>query len=915
MKSHKARLTYPVAGVLILAALVSCASTLEPDSSSIPNSPEPADAAESAEAVEESESWYPRTIRNEKGEAVIYAPQIEAWEKFETLTAWIAFSVSRHDSDNAYYGTMRFSGKTDTDIEAREVLIHDFEIHELTINGLDDDSDEIALFRSGFTALTRKVPLDLVFEYLPQSIPLDNTDGLNVEPPTIFHATEAAIFLRTDGEPIFIPIPDNEVQFLINTPWDVLREGDDGAAFLCYEGSWLTSPSLDGTWTWADSLPTSFASLPDTPSWNSVRDCLPADLSAIAVPDAAEPKVFYATVESELLLTDGEPEWAAIGDVGLEYATNTKQELFRYENNVYVLLSGRWFAAPDFDGPWTYAATLPDAFQGIPSLTGDDPHAKSYVRSSIPGTQEAWEAALIATIPRKAEIQRGSEVALKLDVTYAGEPVFEPIEDLGIDLALNTSYQVLRYEDVYYLCHRATWLFSSSPTGPWKFADSIPEQFSNIPPSSPAYNTTFVSIDGSNDDMVNYSYTGGYENAYVSDDTVKYGTGHPEVTYSFHYGYYSGYPYNYYYWGYPYYWYPPTYGYGSWYDPRSGRYGEAVVAYGPYGAAGAANFYNPQTGVYGRGEAVWDSNEFAGRGYAYNPNTNTSLATNRYMNYDDNSGWSERVARRGDEWRYTQSEWDDGRMTTDFQSSRGTEGSVTRERNGNTVTSEGTVSRGNQQAEFESTRQRVGDGMVTEGSITGENRSAEYRGSVNDGNYTGTLQGSEGGTATANRQLNNGEITGGTTVSRDGQTVTTDVNRTAEGVQRDVQTSGGGQGTSYRAGDNSAWQYETGGGDVYAGRDGNVYQRTNDGWQQVENPRSQSSDRSQRYSTTGTPSWSNEMQRDSSTRGSRDSSRYDSRQLNRDHQSRQRGYDRYSQQRSSGARRSGARRGGGRRRR
>ena len=87
----------------------------------------------------------------------------------------------------------------------------------------------------------------------------------------------------------------------------------------------------------------------------------------------------------------------------------------------------------------------------------------------MPGTRESWEAALVASIPRTAEIVRGTETALGIDVTYAGEPVFAPIETIettNIELAINTSYQVLRYRGTYYLCHNAVWLTSTEPTGP-----------------------------------------------------------------------------------------------------------------------------------------------------------------------------------------------------------------------------------------------------------------------------------------------------------------------------------------------------------------------------------------------------------------------------------------------------------------
>ena len=387
---------------------------------------------------------------------------------------------------------------------------------------------------------------------------------------------------------------------------------------------------------------------------------------------------------------------------------------------------------------------LPDEFLKIPAATGDDAHPKSYIRASVPGTREAWEAALVASIPRKAEIVRGTEAALDIDVTYAGEPVFAPIETTDIELAINTSYQVLRYEGTYYLCHNAVWLKGFGPSGPWQYADAIPPAFAKIPPSSPAFNTTFVKVRGSDEEVVEYEYTSGYDGAYVEDETVVSGTGYSSsaVSMTVSYGWYSGWGYPYY----PYYWWPPTYGYGSWYDPSTGRYGEAVVGYGPYGAAGGAAVYNPQTGAYARGQAVWDSDEFAGRGFAYNPNTNTSVARNRYIDFEDNEGWSQGVARRGDEWRYKQSEWQDGRHADRVRI-------VPRYRR--------TSDPANATAIRSSAR----------GPITGESRSATFESTWEDGQGSASFEGSEGGSGELDRQIDDGQISGSGEFTKDGKTI------------------------------------------------------------------------------------------------------------------------------------------------
>jgi hypothetical protein len=862
-------------------------------------------------AASEPDAWYPRTRTSEQGSIVIHAPQIDGWDGFGSLTAWVAFQITLAESSDSYHGSLQFRARTDVDLERREVLLYDPEVLSLSIPGLAEDAPEYAVVRDGVTAQPKKVPLDLVLEYLPSDMSLPSTEGLNPEPPLIFFSTKPALLLVVDSEPMFVPVGDSGLEFVINTNWDVLRVKGGPLLYLRYGENWLAADAIEGPWSWAESLPAESAALPDDPNWAEVRETLPEDLTALPEPGEPAPVVHYATGAAELLLFEGDPVWEPLGEAGLAFASNTAQELFYYENRVYFLISGRWFVAPGLEGPWSWTTELPSAFLDIPA-----DQAKGHVRSSVPGTREAWEAALVASIPRKATISRGTEADAGLSVTYAGEPIFRPIEGTAVESAINTSSQVLKYQDRYYVCYEAVWFTGTSPTGPWTFADSVPEEFSKIPPSAPAYNTTHVVIEESDDDSITYSYTPGYEGAYVVDNTVVYGTGFVPAAvtvwavYEIHDDYGYGYPY------YPYYPWPPTYGYGSWYDPSTGRYGEAIVGYGPYGAAGSAAVFNPETGAYARGQAVWDSDEYAGRGYAYNPNTETGMARNRYFDFEDNEGWSEKVVSRGDEWLYSRSEWEDGSMHTEFETSRGAEGDIYSEREGDTVTSEGSVQRGDQEITFESERTRDGDTLHGETSITGENRSAEIRSEFEDGSGDISITGSEGGSGELTRTVEDGQITGSGSFTKDGKTIDTETTRSAEGVRRDFESSSGGQGTVVRQGDERAFIAESGSGDVYAGRDGEVYKKTDDGWARVQNPSAAAtSDAAGARSKAGSGSETTSAQARGESRGASTDARgrgaSDLRgthaagaegRLDRDLRSRQRGFDRYrSHQRSSRA--------------
>ena len=89
---------------------------------------------------------------------------------------------------------------------------------------------------------------------------------------------------------------------------------------------------------------------------------------------------------------------------------------------VYYLVAGRWFSAPDFTGPWTFATPkLPEDFKQIPLE-----HDRSRVLASVPGTDQAIEAVLLAQVPQTARVNRTQMKAPA--VAYQGAPQFEPIE-------------------------------------------------------------------------------------------------------------------------------------------------------------------------------------------------------------------------------------------------------------------------------------------------------------------------------------------------------------------------------------------------------------------------------------------------------------------------------------------------------
>ena len=128
---------------------------------------------------------------------------------------------------------------------------------------------------------------------------------------------------------------------------------------------------------------------------------------------------------------------------------------------VYFLVSGRWFSAPDFSGPWTFATpNLPEDFKRIPLS-----HPRSRVLASVPGTRQAIEAVLLAQIPQTATVNRREISAPAVD--YQGEPQFEAIEKTSVARAVNTDKEILKVGDMYYMCFEGVWFVSNASERTW----------------------------------------------------------------------------------------------------------------------------------------------------------------------------------------------------------------------------------------------------------------------------------------------------------------------------------------------------------------------------------------------------------------------------------------------------------------
>jgi hypothetical protein len=614
---------------------------------------------------------WPRQVTKNGAVLVYYQPQIDEWKDRKDLLGRMAFSLTPKGS-KPVLGIASVKCGTLVDKDEHTVYIRDLEYQDVRFPSLHPDSANImlTLFKELAPQGGEPVSVERILADMQQKNIETRAVSLNNEPPPIFYSAGPSVLLIVDGDPVLAPVEKTDMEFVVNTNWDLFQEKKKKEYYLLINKAWFTSQDLAGPWTQTQSLPKDMSKLPAGQNFDDVKKLIPPP-----PPSGTVPQIFFSNKPAELIQLKGAPVYSTISGTQLLYVTNTDNDLFVDNTNkqFYILLAGRWYRSNALEGPWTYASNeLPADFAKIPTNS-----PKASVLVSVPGTTEASDAVLLAQIPTTAIVNK-AEAEKKVKVSYDGTPEFKPIENTSMQYATNTQDKVIKAGDMYYLCFQAVWFISTTPNGPWKTADSVPDEIYTIPPSSPVYNVTYVTQTNATETTVESNSTGGYLGLFIVGMAVgaciAYGTGY----------YYPPYVW----WGpgmlYPVYrpW-PCTWGVGAVYNPWTGGWAAGRAVYGPYGAARTAAWYNPATGRYGRSASVqgW----YGGRtvASAYNPWTGAYGATRQ--SHNAYAQWGSSVATRGNQWIQTGHVTTAGGTTAGYRTSTGQSGVIHTGQNGTVI--------------------------------------------------------------------------------------------------------------------------------------------------------------------------------------------------------------------------------------
>jgi hypothetical protein len=487
---------------------------------------------------------WPRDMTIESGTVTMYEPQIDSMEG-DVVKFRAALGYKNSAGSEPVFGAAWFDTRVVIDRETRLVHVENITLTDTRFpEGSEHVHGEMADY---ITASLPDWDIDFSLDSLLTSLEAAEEEiaaaqNLNMDPPVIFYRDHPALLVYIDGDPVMREIENSNYQAVINTPYPLIYDGQRTYYLNAAQDVWYQARSVTGPYSYDPRPPSDITGMVDQEEAGEY-DGEPVNASNA-------PEIVVSTEPSELLVSDGEADFTPLVD-DLLVLKNSDSDVFMHVSTqqFYIVLSGRWYRADTLEGPWTFnpADELPPAFANIPQ---DAKQADS--RVFVAGTDEAREAVMDAQIPQTAAVKKGS---VDLEVTYDGDPRFDGIEGTNLAYAENTASTVLKSGSNYYVVEDAVWYIGPSPTGPWRVAESRPEDVDAIPSESPVYNVKYVYIYDTTPEVVYVGYTPGYTGSYVYHTTIVYGTG----------WYYRP-------WVSPYYYYPR---YGTWgfhitYNPWTG---------------------------------------------------------------------------------------------------------------------------------------------------------------------------------------------------------------------------------------------------------------------------------------------------------------------------------------------------------
>jgi len=197
------------------------------------------------------------------------------------------------------------------------------------------------------------------------------------------------------------------------------------------------------------------------------------------------PRILFSSLPAILVSIDGQPRFVAVQGTSLDRVINSRALLLRDRDNSYYLkVFDGWMTARALEGPWQ-VVDAPSAELGRAYKLASDAHLIDPLSGQTTEDRPAPRLAsqtptiFVATVPTEL-------------IVTDGAPRLVPVEGARLLYVENTTGNIFKdmTDNRTYLLIAGRWFRSNSYDGPWDYvpANALPAEFSKIPDNSPKEN-------------------------------------------------------------------------------------------------------------------------------------------------------------------------------------------------------------------------------------------------------------------------------------------------------------------------------------------------------------------------------------------------------------------------------------------
>ena len=159
---------------------------------------------------------WPRTYQLSRGGTIlVYQPQIASWDSQKRMVAWSAVSYRSYVEQKPLFGTVKIESDTKVSTTERLVRFDKMRLTEVNIPTLPKENtrDIASEIEKAIPDDERVIALDRVLANVDKSSLLPrNVEGIKSDPPPIFYSKTPALMVNIDGEPIWSPIKEVDLE-------------------------------------------------------------------------------------------------------------------------------------------------------------------------------------------------------------------------------------------------------------------------------------------------------------------------------------------------------------------------------------------------------------------------------------------------------------------------------------------------------------------------------------------------------------------------------------------------------------------------------------------------------------------------------------------------------------------------------